>query len=447
LVALLALFCFPVVACKPRTDQVGRLQRVAILPAEILVSDESLRWAALGSAFVLQEDLGTSSSILPLFAPNQSTAYGQGATEVFRATVERRGERLRIAAVLTDLASQKNELTIESEGPASEGVIARLDDCSKRIDPQHASRFSTRNDAALRAFTAAASTANQEERVKLLEQAVSMDPAFGLAQTALLESAPSRALPDPSVVARFAPLDRARFAALVTRINHLPIPALAAASDQVLAVAPNNVEALAQRGWLAFLQGKPTEGERLLRKAIGRTPQSLPLQLQLAQGLVASRRFTQASQLLESLAAGNSNLLPALAVGKLLSGDLAGAHSSFSRFTSLLPKGSPARTFAEGQWSAMVEKSAPSVPDASAQGPLAPGYRAFLEKRFPEAISFWQEVVRQSSGTDLRARAMLAASLESTGQMPPLQVLPYLPDFSDPYAPVAFNEMRRLLKM
>ncbi len=78
---------------------------------------------------------------------------------------------------------------------------------------------------------------------------------------------------------------------------------------------------------------------------------------------------------------------------------------------------------------------------------LTPGYRAFLERRFPEAISFWQSVVEQTAGTDLRARAMLAASREGAGQPPQLEVLPYLPDLGDPYASVAFNEMRRLLKM
>ena len=58
--------------------------------------------------------------------------------------------------------------------------------------------------------------------------------------------------------------------------------------------------------------------------------------------------------------------------------------------------------------------------------------------------------LRQSGGTDLRSRAMLAASLDRAGQRRAssgLPVLPFLPDFNDPYTAIAFNEMRRLLKM
>jgi hypothetical protein len=79
--------------------------------------------------------------------------------------------------------------------------------------------------------------------------------------------------------------------------------------------------------------------------------------------------------------------------------------------------------------------------------PLAPGYQAFLQRRYPEAVGFWQAVVQQTAGMDLRSRAMLAASLEGAGQPRQMEVLPYLPDMNDPYAAVAFNEMRRILKM
>ncbi len=87
------------------------------------------------------------------------------------------------------------------------------------------------------------------------------------------------------------------------------------------------------------------------------------------------------------------------------------------------------------------------TPYAAGSTPLAAGYQAFLDRRFPEAIKFWQGVVQQTAGTDLRARAMLAASLDGAGQPQSVDVLPYLPDLSDPYASVAFNQMRRLLKL
>jgi tetratricopeptide (TPR) repeat protein len=335
---------------------------------------------------------------------------------------------------------------IENEGPESEGLITRLDAISKRLDPQRAGPFSTRSDKALQAFVAAASSANAEERLKLLEQAVSIDPAFGLAQSSIIETVPSRASSDLRLPGRFVPFDRARYLALLARVNNAPIPSQANAEESVLRLAPNNVEALAELGWLSFLQGKPADGQRLLRKAIGLTSQNLALQLQLAQGLVASHRFREAIQLLDGLSGTNPSVLPGLAEAKLLSGDVGGASAAFDRFASLVPAGTPAKAFLEEQWKAMVEKRLPNG-SVGANSPLVPGYQAFLERRFPESIKFWQGIVQQTAGTDLRARAMLAASLEAAGQPQTVQVLPYLPDLSDPYASVAFNEMRRLLKL
>jgi hypothetical protein len=416
------------------------------LPAEVLVDDDSLSWAALAGTFVLQQDLATSASIVPSFAKDESGAYGQGASEVVRSTVEKRKGRLRVLAVVTDLSTQRNRQTIESEGPESEGLIARLDATSRHLDPHGASAFSTRSDKALQVFAAAAATSNGTERLNLLEQAVIIDPAFGLAHSALVEAMPVRASSDTRLADRFVPFDRARYMALLARINHAPIASQASSEAAVLRLAPNNVEALSALGWLSFLQGKPSEGERLMGKAIGLTSQNLSLQLQLAQGLVACRRFPQAIRLLDGLSAGIPSVLPVLAEAKLLSGDVGGANAAFSRFAGLVPPGTPARAFVEEQWKSMVDKRLPNA-GTGGNTPLAAGYQAFIEGRFPEAIRFWQGVVQQTAGTDLRARAMLAASLDGAGQPQSVNVLPYLPDLSDPYASVAFNQMRRLLKV
>ena len=413
----------------------------------MLVDDNSYGWAALATTFVLQQDLATSATIIPSFAKDQSGAYGQGASAAVRCTVEKRKDRLRVVAVVTDLGTQRARQTIESEGPERDGFIARLNAVSKRLDPDRAGPFSSSSDKALQAFAAAALASTQDARIQLLEQAVAIDPGFGLAQSALLEADPARSSGvDPREAARFVPFDRARYQALLARAKHAPIAAQAAAEAEILKVAPNNVDAMAELGWFSFLQGKPAEGERLLGKAISLSSQPLQVKLQLAQGLVASRRFSQAAQLLESLAGGNPAILPALATAKLLSGDVAGANAVFARFANLVPAGTPTRTFLDEQWKAIAGKQTGPVTTAG-NTPLTPGYRAFLERRFPEAIGFWQNIVQQTSGTDLRARAMLAASLEGAGQRRQLEVLPYLPDFGDPYASVAFNEMRRLLKM
>lgn len=400
----------------------------------------------MAATFVVQQDLATSASILPSFAKDMSAAYQQAATAVLRTTIERRSGKVKVAAFVTDLSTQRIARTLESEGPEKDGLIVRLDTIVKGLDPDRASSFSTRSNAALQAFVAAVTATNVADRVQRLNQAVTIDPAFGMAQSALVELAPERASSGVRVAERFTPLDRARYLALLARLNHAPLATQLTAQSAVLRLAPNNAEALAELGWASFLQAKPEEGERLLKQAIALNPQNINLQLQLAQGYVSSRRFPEAIKLLEGLSNTSPTVLPGLAIAKLLSGDLQGATAVFGKFVHLLPAGSPTRTFVQAQWQAIVEKH---VPPAEMQGntPLAPGYRAFLEKRSQDAITFWQGVVQQTAGTDLRARTMLAASLAQGNQSGNNDVLPYIPDFADPYASVGFNEMRRMLKM
>jgi tetratricopeptide (TPR) repeat protein len=77
------------------------------------------------------------------------------------------------------------------------------------------------------------------------------------------------------------------------------------------------------------------------------------------------------------------------------------------------------------------------------------GYGFFLYGRYPEAVEVWQRTVNQSGDTNLPARAMLASSLERagrTGDARNVRVQPFLPELGDIYAPVAFNEMRRIIR-
>lgn len=77
---------------------------------------------------------------------------------------------------------------------------------------------------------------------------------------------------------------------------------------------------------------------------------------------------------------------------------------------------------------------------------LALGYGFFLGHHYPEAGQIWNDILNQSGGADLRARAMLAASLLQQGkndQARQIQVQPFVPDFGDLYASVSFFEMDR----
>lgn len=77
------------------------------------------------------------------------------------------------------------------------------------------------------------------------------------------------------------------------------------------------------------------------------------------------------------------------------------------------------------------------------------GYGFFLYGHYSEAAAVWQQAVTQSGDTNLRARAMLASSLDRAGRADEAHkvlVQPFVPEFGDIYAAVSFNEMRRLLK-
>ena len=74
------------------------------------------------------------------------------------------------------------------------------------------------------------------------------------------------------------------------------------------------------------------------------------------------------------------------------------------------------------------------------------GYGFFLGGHYAEAAQVWDMLLQQSGGADLRARAMLAASLIQQGktdQAQQIKVEPFVPDLSDLYAAVSFLELNR----
>jgi hypothetical protein len=78
------------------------------------------------------------------------------------------------------------------------------------------------------------------------------------------------------------------------------------------------------------------------------------------------------------------------------------------------------------------------------------GYGFFLNRHYAEAAEVWQQILQRSGGADLRARAMLAASLEHEGRAADARTIlvqSFVPDFNDLYAAVPFKEMRRLLQL
>lgn len=408
----------------------------------------------LALPLVLQEDLAASREVALFFAGNGSGAYEGHAAEVLRTILENRNGRLQLAATITDAQTQKSERVMDAGADSGAGVIEVTNRLAKEIDPR-ASDFPTKNLQALKSFTLGAATQDLSQRLRFLSEAVSADNNFGLAQIALVETAAQVAPQDlPALVAagaahhhQFAPLERARWNALTARYSHAPLQQQADADAAILKIAPNNVEALGTLGVSRFLQGHSAEGERFLRQAIALSPANASLPLQLANGFIESRKFDDAITVLKPLSS-SAAAVPALATANLLQGNTREASTIFQNLVGLLPAGSPPASFLRSQWEAISARSAQSLHVPAT--PLTPGYSAFLEGRFEEAAEFWRKVIQQTGDTDLRARAMLAASLNGAGRTADasgILVMPFVPDFSDGDVAIAFNQMRQILRL
>ncbi len=478
---------------------------------------------------VLQEDLATSRAYFASLANDESVAYQLGAGELLRTTVEDRGGRIILHATLTSTSTQRNRDVIDVEGPSSAGFLPPLNALAKRLD-ERATAFSTGDDRALQAFAGAAQAPDAETRVRLLTGATGTDPAFGLAYCLLAETAAQAGAPNVSaVIARASPhrtsftsLDRARWDALVARFSNAPLAQQASAQSNILQLASHDLDALAALGSIRFLQNDSAAGQRLFTSALQVSPGNLNLRRQLAEGLLETRKFTEAENIFQGLT-GDPSILPELAVCILLEGDLARANTVFNKYLALRASNDPLSTLIHSAWlsiagplqsaidllhnapmtnpvvrsiagsqiavfqllqgdiSAAQKSAAQAVKfdprpasfasvaalladaespptkwqDRVSASPLSDqpkmtllAYGFFLHGHFAEAAGEWRQVSEKSGGADLRARAMLAASLDRAGDgaaARKIVVQPFIPDLGDLYAPVCFGEMRRLL--
>ncbi|MGA8027932.1 MAG: hypothetical protein WB992_12390, partial [Bryobacteraceae bacterium] len=229
----------------------------------------------LGVPFVLEEDLATSRKVIARAVNSESNAYQVGATEILRTTVENRQGRISIEATITDAGTQRNRGIIRVEGNSSGALVAPVNALAKRMD-ERAIDFSTNNNRALEAFTAAAESANTATRAQMLDAAISVDPGFGLGYIALAETLAQTREQNVEALLRtaashsgsFSPLDAARLRLLSAQLSKAPLAQQEGASTAVLQLAPNNVDALVALGSDRFLEGDREGGKRFLGLAV-----------------------------------------------------------------------------------------------------------------------------------------------------------------------------------
>jgi tetratricopeptide (TPR) repeat protein len=352
----------------------GPAQRLAILPAEVLVPDSSAQSMATAIPLILQTDLMTSRKWVASIVASESGAYQAGAKYVLRVVVEQHDRQIKLQGVVTEMATQKNHDVFSVNGPLTAGVVTFGNALAKKMDAA-ATIYSTKNNQALLAYVAAMQAQQPQERLKMLQMALQDDAAFGQAYLTFAELLAQSGVQNLSPLlkqaeahrAAFTPLDQARFDALSKQLSHAPIAEQAKATEAVLKVAPNDVPALATLGSQRFLQGDTQGSKDLLRKALDLSPDNLGIRKELADVLVNTGapkqgldllaayvlerpqdanakhalgemqfsvgQFTDADKTLSSL--GNSPAVQSeIAVCRLLEGDVTKADAAFGAYLS-----------------------------------------------------------------------------------------------------------------
>jgi hypothetical protein len=206
------------------------VERLALLPANILTAESSAEWLKTGVPLVLQEDLATAHGVVVSGAANESDATQAAATRLLRTTVENHQGRIRIETSLVDAKSQKNLSFQSIEADSLDRLLPALNTLAKRIDA-HASEFSSKKIAVLQAAAAAAAATDPQTRVQRIAQALQTDPSFGLGYIALLEIlSRSNEQNAKSVITQgqkhrssFTPYDQVKFDVIAARALHAPL--------------------------------------------------------------------------------------------------------------------------------------------------------------------------------------------------------------------------------
>ena len=395
-------------SCSKAPD--NTVHRLALLPANVLIDDPSSKWLRLALPFVFQTDLATARSFLPTFASNESAAYQVNADQVLRITVENRKGQVWMQGTITDLVTQKNREVIDVENKT---FIAAADSLARRLD-DHSLGFSTTSDAALEAYSRSLDTSDVQARISSVSAAIAADPHFGLAHVARLEIAGASGNEAVSTYiaegtkdrAGFKLVDRARFDALVSRITRAPIADQEKTTADVLRYVPNDADSYAVLGSLQFLAGDSAGGTRSFQKATELLPSNANFRRQWAMGLIESKKFKDAENVLTPLAKANPSVLPDLAIAILLNGDAARANRTFEQFLTMRPPNDPLATLLRGTWLALGGQLNGAITLLQAANITDPNLRpAFLSQ-----ITIWQLATGNRAGAKKTATEAASAN-------------------------------------
>jgi Flp pilus assembly protein TadD len=337
--------------------------RYALLPFDNLTGDASLDWIARTAPSIAAVEIaGTARP-----AATVGDAYLERATRFVHGYFTGTASALHLTIEVEDSSTHKMVATDRIDGP----LLKSVNTLSKRLEPK-AESFSTDNEAAIEAW-------GRGE----FEKAVTIDPAFGTAWLAWMETlargddtagaiaVAGRALEHPIkpevdglrielARATFAKDSHAEHEALVKLTARVADPRLLASLGalemrarefavaegdykKILAIEPDNIDALNQLGYAYGLQGKVADAEAAFaeyRKQPGQEPNSFDSmgEVYFMNGKFpqAEKAFLKAHELNAALVAGRD--LRKAAYARWLAGDLPGADKIFERYLDFRAK-------------------------------------------------------------------------------------------------------------
>jgi predicted Zn-dependent protease len=312
---------------------------VGIVPATLLTSEVSLKWAGIGLGVVAYQDLATSHKYVPLLVNSDSMARQAQAKYILRSTVETRNGKYVLTATLADLATQKDVSHASVEGLPVEGFITLANRLIKRIDPG-AGDFSTKNDNALAAYAQALAASNGQQKMAALGGAIEADPAFGLAYLTLMDQLNAQDQQQLNTIAgraakfetQFVPLDRARLELVKRRLSGASPAEIGNAVSAVLALSPGDVSSLMMLAQLRISENKPDEAIGRLREVLSLDATNLQARQLLAAALLNTRQEAEAIKTIEELRAlrpDDPNVTRTLAEIQFSTGHIAEAEKTF----------------------------------------------------------------------------------------------------------------------
>lgn len=426
------------------------VEKLAILPFENLTGDTTLDWVASAAPAIVTAELSGNPKLIAIRAGTASEGYLASADRFVHGVIVKRDGALRIDVSVEDAARHK----MVTRAVESGDLIPAMSAIAKRLDPA-ATPFSTSSAEAVSAW-------GRHE----YERAVAVDPDFGAAWLAWVESLAQvadaghaisiaeRALSRPGLR---SDMDRARIAfmlaalrkdslarekalaALVklqpsdtallslaaeTEMNLRDFPAAAGYFKNILQVDPSAVGVMNSLGYAEAYAGNLDAAKKMLEEYAKQADQKANALDSLGEVHFMHGRFVEAEKYFLQTYQADARFLDGAelakaALARWLGGDLKGADGLMMRYLDERNKAhDPLVTWREASWDFMTGRRDEAIAKlGNVPQQLGDRQKAiWLGRVSTDLVALKEKYDRTPPATDGEARAFYAAALVAAGQ-------------------------------